>query len=359
MDFADKIRSFIETLIKIKPNVLTEEATKHSMVIPLLQILGYNVFDPTEVIPEFVADLGIKKGEKVDYAIIINNEPLILIEAKHCDVTLDPHTSQLVRYFTTTKAKFAILTNGIQYQFFTDLDDKNLMDERPFLTINLTPEIRDSELIEFKRFHKSYFDVDSVRSSAALLRYSSDLKNYLATQLNDPDDEFAKFTIRQIYKGKISHNVLDSFKPIIKRAISQIVSEMVSDRIKIALSEAKGAEIETAKQEEVKPKVTTTDEELEAFHIIRAILRQIIPASKIEYKDTQSYFAILYEGNTWKWICRLFFSAASKYIVFRSASGDVDKVVITSLDEIYGLSDKLRNSLEAATSKNQTDCKEN
>jgi hypothetical protein len=349
MDFADQIRDFVQTLIKVKPNVLTEEATKHSMVIPLLQLLGYNVFDPTEVIPEFVADFGIKKGEKVDYAIMINHEPLILIEAKHCDTFLEPHNSQLVRYFTTTKAKFAILTNGIQYQFFTDLDDKNLMDERPFLTINLTPGIRDSELAEFKKFHKSYFDVESARSSAALLRYSSDLRNYLAGQLSDPSDDFAKFVIRQIYSGRIWANVLENFKPIIKKAVNQIVTEMVSDRLKIALTEAKQSEIETAKPEDVKPKVVTTEEELEGFHIIKAILRQFVPADKIEYKDTQSYFVILYEGNTWKWICRLYFSQSVKHIGFRLADGTLERVSITSLDEIYGLTEKLKSALEVAT----------
>jgi hypothetical protein len=349
MDFADQIRDFVQTLIKVKPNVLTEEATKHSMVIPLLQILGYNVFDPTEVIPEFVADFGIKKGEKVDYAIMINNDPLILIEVKHWDVQLNPHTSQLVRYFTTTKAKFAILTNGIQYQFFTDLDDKNLMDERPFLTVNLTPDIRDSELAEFKKFHKSYFDVESVRSSAALLRYSSDLKNYLSGQLTDPSNEFAKFVIRQIYSGKIWSTVLENFKPIIKKAVNQIVTEMVSDRLKIALSEAKQSEIETVQQEDLKPKIITTEEELEAFHIIKAILRQFVPADKIEYKDTQSYFVVLYEGNTWKWICRLYFGQSTKYIGFRLADGTLEKVIINNLDEIYNLTEKLKSSLEVAS----------
>ena len=348
MDFADQIKDFIQTIIKVKPNVLTEEATKHSMVIPLLQILGYNVFDPTEVIPEFIADFGIKKGEKVDYAIMINNEPLILIEVKHCDVSLDPHASQLVRYFTTTKAKFAILTNGIQYQFFTDLDDKNLMDQRPFLTMNLTPDIRDSELVEFKKFHKSYFDVESVRSSAALLRYSSDLKTYLSAQLADPNDEFAKFVIRQIYSGRIMSTILENFKPIIKKAVNQIVTEMVSDRLKVALSEAKQTEIETAQPEEPKPKIITTEEEIEAFHIIRAILRQFVPADKIEYKDTQSYFVVLFEGISCKWICRLYLTKSAKHIVFRLADGSVDKVNIHNLDDIYQLTDKLKNSLEIA-----------
>jgi len=349
MDFADQVREFVQTLIRIKPNVLTEESTKHSMVIPLLQILGYNVFDPTEVIPEFVADFGIKKGEKVDYAIIVNNEPLILIEVKHWEASLEPHNSQLVRYFTTTKSKFAILTNGTQYQFFTDLDDKNLMDERPFLTINLSPDIRDSELAEFKKFHKSYFDVENVRSSAALLRYTSDLKNYLSGQLSDPSDDFAKFIVRQIYSGRIWATVLENFKPIIKKAVNQIVTEMVSDRLKVALLEAKQTEIEVAAQEEPKSKIITTEEELEAFHIIKAILRQFVPADKIEYKDTQSYFVVLFEGNTWKWICRLYFGQTTKYVGFRLPGGEMEKAVISGVDDIYNLADKLKTSLDVAT----------
>ena len=121
MDFKDAIKLLAERINKHKELVQTEEATKHSFVMPFIQALGYDVFDPFEVVPEFVADLGIKKGEKVDYAILKDGVPLILTECKHWKAGLDPHNSQLFRYFHTTKAKFAILINGLETRFYNTL----------------------------------------------------------------------------------------------------------------------------------------------------------------------------------------------------------------------------------------------
>ena len=132
MELNEKLYELSQRIEAIKDSVSTEEATKTSMIMPFFQLLGYDVFNPLEFVPEFTADVGIKKGEKVDYAIIIDDEPLILIECKACNKPLEKHSSQLFRYFGTTSAKFAILTNGLTYQFFTDLDDKNKMDLRPY-----------------------------------------------------------------------------------------------------------------------------------------------------------------------------------------------------------------------------------
>lgn len=117
----------------VRGNLATEEATKTALIMPFFSLLGYDVFNPMEFIPEFVADVGTKKGEKVDYAIMNEGKPVILIEAKGVDDDLTKHDAQLFRYFTVTDAKFAILTNGIVYKFFTDLEEPNKMDEKPFL----------------------------------------------------------------------------------------------------------------------------------------------------------------------------------------------------------------------------------
>ena len=137
MGFNENLLQLSERILSIKPNILTEEATKMSMIIPFFQLLGYDVFNPLEFCPEYTADVGIKKGEKVDYAIIINGDPAILIECKSCTETLDKHSSQLFRYFGTTTAKFGILTNGVVYRFYTDLDESNKMDLTPFLEIDM------------------------------------------------------------------------------------------------------------------------------------------------------------------------------------------------------------------------------
>ncbi len=354
MDFADQIRQFIDNVQKIKANVVTEQAVKQSLVLPLLQILGYNIFDPNEVIPEYNADpknqIGIKKGEKVDYAVVSNGAPLFLMEVKGPEAELNPHTSQVIRYFTSTSAKFAIITNGIKYLFYTDLDDKNKMDSLPFLDISLNNEIRDSELTELKKFHKSYYDAEDILSAAMGLKYSSAIKQYLKDQFADPSEEFSRFVIKKVYDGMVTKAVLEEFEPIIKKSFMQYVNEVVSDRFKTAYNDAK--EVEKKEGEiDAKPKIVTTEEEIEAFHIVRSILCQAVPVEKISYKDTQSYFAILYDGSTWKWICRLDLRPNQKYVIFPdSVEEDRRKISFESIEELYGMSEILKQSLNAILS---------
>ena len=133
MELNNQLKALADKIILLKDKIETEESTKHAFVLPFINILGYDTYNPTEVVPEFTADLGLKKGEKVDYAIFQNNEPILIIECKNWKEKLSVHGSQLFRYFHVTKTRFALLTNGIHYQFFTDLDEKNKMDQKPFL----------------------------------------------------------------------------------------------------------------------------------------------------------------------------------------------------------------------------------
>src|SRR5215217_8875501 len=178
MDFKDSILHFASRVDKLCPQIKTEEATKNALIMPFIQLLGYDVFNPFEVSPEFIADIGIKKGEKVDYAILNNNKPILLIECKHYTEDLNPHNSQLFRYFHTTDSKFGLLTNGVCFKFYTDLVTPNKMDEKPFFEFNIT-EIKDNEIAELKKFHKSYFDVENITNTASELKYLNEMKALL------------------------------------------------------------------------------------------------------------------------------------------------------------------------------------
>ena len=171
MDFKDLIKQLSERIEKLKESTLTEEATKNAFVMPFLQALGYDVFNPLEIVPEFTCDIGTKKGEKVDYAILRNDSPVIIIECKHWKQELTLHDNQLLRYFTVSTASFGVLTNGIVYKFYTDLKEDNKMDEKPFLEVNLT-DLSDHHIEELKKFHKSYFDIENIISSASELKYT-------------------------------------------------------------------------------------------------------------------------------------------------------------------------------------------
>ena len=212
MDFIDELRSFSTRALKLKDIVATEEATKNSLILPFFQLLGYDVFNPLEFIPEFTADVGTKKGEKVDFAIMLNEEPAILIEAKWAGATLEKHDSQLFRYFGTTTAKFGILTNGIFYKFYTDLNEQNKMDLEPFLEFSVL-DIPENLVPEIKRFSKATLDIEAATIAASELKYTNLLKSFIHAQRSNPSDNFAKFMIGEVYKGRITQPTLERFRP--------------------------------------------------------------------------------------------------------------------------------------------------
>ncbi|MEG1313977.1 MAG: type I restriction endonuclease, partial [Bacilli bacterium] len=177
MEIKEKLYSLSERIEKISQQIKSEEGTKQSLILPFFQILGYDVFNPSEFCPEFDADYGIKKGEKVDYAVLIDDEPILLIEAKACNDNLEKHGSQLFRYFNSSKARFGVLTNGIKYRFYTDLDEVNKMDKKPFFEVDLS-NLNDTQISYLKNFERDALDVDSILSTAEELKYSSLIKEF-------------------------------------------------------------------------------------------------------------------------------------------------------------------------------------
>lgn len=318
MDFIDQLKQFAKRVDSMKDSLQTEDATKTALIMPFFSMLGYDVFNPQEFVPEFTADVGIKKGEKVDYAIMKDGQPVILVECKAIAENLDRHDSQLFRYFGTTTARFAILTNGQYYRFYTDLDNPNKMDEDPFLTINVL-DIRDNQVPELKKFCKSVFDVDSIFSTASELKYVHEFKDVFTQQLNEPSDDFIRFFLQGCYSGAKTQNVLEKFRPVLQKALNDYISETMNDKIKTALGGSGGSvsiqdsrppETETSAEtptgeEKRTPNIVTTEEELEAYFIVKNLLSETADIHDITYKDTESYINILYKANSRKWICRL------------------------------------------------------
>lgn len=346
MDFKDQIKILGERVSKLKDQIQTEEATKNAFIMPFLQALGYDVFNPTEVVPEFVSDIGLKKGEKIDYAIFLEGKPTILVECKHWAQNLNLHDGQLLRYFHVSKAKFGLLTNGINYRFYSDLVEANKMDEKPFLEFNIS-EIKDNQIEELKKFHKSYFDADSIVNSASELKYTNELKQLLQKELNNPSPEFVKFFAKQVYPSIVTVKVLELFTNLTKKSAQQYISDLITERLKTALTkEDEASKEQDSKQEpiqnqEPESKVETTEEEIEGFLIVKSILRQKIDLKRISYRDAQSYFAILLDDNNRKTICRLYLNGNKKYLAILDQNKKEIKNEIKSLDDIYSYSDQL------------------
>ncbi|MGL9893761.1 type I restriction endonuclease [Enterococcus mundtii] len=343
--FQDNLKQLGKRVIELKDSIGTEEATKTSLIMPFFATLGYDLFNPTEFVPEFTADVGIKKGEKVDYAIVLDGKPTILIEAKSINQQLTKHDSQLFRYFGTTTSKFGILTNGEEYKFFTDLDEPNKMDLTPFLTINIT-KIKDNQIPELAKFHKDNFDVDKITSSAAELKYLSSLKSYLTSELNEPSDNFVKYLLGEIYEGMKTKQTIEKFKPIIKKGMNQFIAEKVNDKLSAALktsviTDENEAKSQSDTTDESDSEVITTPEELEAYTICKVVLKDTIPLNRLFYRDNKSYFNILLDDNIRKWILRVRFNSTGMKIELNDENKTIYE--LSEPMDIYNLSKEMIN----------------
>ncbi|HUC82866.1 MAG TPA: type I restriction endonuclease [Flavisolibacter sp.] len=358
MDFRDEIKQFGDRVEKLKSQISTEEATKNAFIMPFIKTLGYDVFNPFEVVPEFVADIGIKKGEKVDYAIMKDNQPVILVECKHWGESLDPHNSQLFRYFHTTKAKFGLLSNGIIYRFYTDLIEPNKMDEKPFFEFNVT-DIKENQIEELKKFHKSYFDIGNIQNTASELKYMNELKALINVEFQNPTEGFVRYFAKQLYQGMLTAKLIEQFTGLTKRSIQQYINDLITERLKSALEkENEGTQVEKPQAEQPVPaavtetRVETTQEEIEAFLIVKTILRQKIKPNRIVHRDAQSYFAILLDDNNRKTICRLYLNGTKRYIgIFDEQKKETRNEILT-VDDIFLYSDALHKTVSNYDSSN-------
>lgn len=350
MEIKDKLYSLSERIDLLVEQIKTEEGTKQSLILPFFQILGYDVFNPLEFCPEFDADYVVKKGEKVDYAIIIDNEPTILIEAKSCTEKLDKHGSQLFRYFNSSKAKFGVLTNGIKYRFYSDLDEINKMDKRPFFEVDLN-NLTDTQINYLTNFQRDSLDVNSILSSAEELKYSNLIKDFFKQQLNNTSEDFTNYILGQVYEGRKTAAVVEKFMPIVKKSFNQFMNETLSTKFAETLNNKNSIQSEIALSDETPSesdiinKINTTSEELEGYAIIKSILRADINPDDINYKDTETYFGILYQNNTRKWICRLYLGT-KKSIVFPTVDKGQERIYIDSLNDLYQYEDKFKNIVQ-------------
>lgn len=320
MGFKEDIQTLAIQITEKKPYITDEQTTKNSLILPFIQILGYDIFNPLEVKPEFASDYGIKKSSKVDYAILKDNKPIVFIEAKPINENLSNYDSQLAFYFNaTSEVKLGILTNGDEYRFFTDLKTPNHMDEAPFLTVYLS-NLKDLDIENLTRFKKDTYDHEALFKFAEDLHYTSALNASLKNLLNAPNDKFVKFLIKDCEDMKdftVTANVIERFKPIVKKAINNAILDIVSKGIAgtengtISLgkreSEKTGVKSTHTDSEETQQgsQVETTEEELEAYKIVKTLLEFAgKDISEIQYKDTVNYFSI-YNRSVTRWFMRL------------------------------------------------------
>lgn len=368
MAFEDDLARHVDQIKVRLPHVRGEEATKHSLVVPLFHVLGYDVYNPLEVQPEYGSDFNKapKKGpiEKVDYALKINGEPVIFVECKSADCELDNHDGQLARYFNATPSvRVGILTNGIRIKVFTDLQQPNVMDEKPWMSFDLRTA-KQAEIDALKKFRKTDFTADQIIGLAEEMVYYNVLVPYIASQLRDPGEKLVRLAaeeIPSIREKRIDKKIVDRLTPILRKAIQSAILDHVARSFShqhpepavppppaalppapapvAALPPAPGdaapaGAVITAAQD-VRDRVSTTPEELDAYSQVAKIVRESHPDAQVLYRDAKSYFTIM-QKNLRKWFIRLGIEKQPFWIAFRHVKADTARTLCPGVDVTDG-----------------------
>jgi predicted type IV restriction endonuclease len=340
MTFKEDVADLAKRAISAQAVAQTEEATKNAIVMPLLRVLGFDVFDPTQVIPEYVADVGLKKGEKIDYAVKIGDRIEYLVEAKSVSTNLrDAQYSQLFRYFHTCDANIGILTNGLHIWFFTDLDAPNKMDQAPFFKFDLL-SYDENDLRELEKFHRTNFSIENIQAAASTLKYLRSAMTFIEGQWTNPDEEFVRLVARGFYEGKLTTSVVESMKPIIRRAFDDLFRQRARERIDVAFDGSEEPSLPVVDAES--NKVETTPDELQGFMIVRAIAAEVAPVSRVVLRDAQSYCAVLFDDNNRKPVIRLHFNGKSKFVTLFNASKEGVRQDIVSIEDLFQLREPIK-----------------
>lgn len=350
MDFAERVRELSKRSKHASQHALTEEATKTAVVLPFIQALGFDVFNLEEVVPEFISDVGLKKGEKVDFALKIEGKLAVLIETKPITMSLGKaQFSQLFRYFAVTDARLAILMNGREVWFFSDTDEPNKMDKKPFFTFDFQ-SFDDTQIEELARFQKSGFSINTIVEAASNLKYQTAAATYLKHQLENPDEDFVKLVGKHIHDGMLTKAVVEQLRPAIKASLDEVIRDRIQDKLSVAFRpEAAPADAKKSEPTESEPsEVETTEEELQAFMIVRAIAARFIDINRVTMRDAKSYCSIFVDDNNRKPVCRLYFNSKSvRHVGLFDAQKIEEKQQIDTLTQIYRFSTRIEEAIKA------------
>lgn len=323
-----------------------EEATKQALVLPMLDALGFDIWNPLEVCPEYDADFATRKGsqkERVDLAVLLDGSPRVFVEVKSIDTALDGNEGQLARYFNASPTvSLAVITNGVEYRFYTDTGEPNLMDAQPFYTLRLDALERNLDVLA--RFHKSVFSPTAIRDYATDLNYTWKIVQHLRAELDlrnrEPSDALVRWILasERMYDGRVTGGVVERFRPIVKSALHMVLRDVVRRSVAalddgVVAPPAAAAEpapapapaaVATTEAEDPKLKSQTTEQELAAYaavrqvfargpyanaHLFDATARKEVPVELL-YKDTTGYFGVYLNKPGW-WVIRVVFSKTS------------------------------------------------
>lgn len=351
MAFQDDLAAHVERIRVRIPHVQGEEATKQALVVPLLQVLGYDVFDPREVRPEYVADFAVKKAgqfEKIDYAIFINGSPALFVECKPVGAPLEDHGGQLARYFNSTPSvRVALITDGTRMRVYTDLQQPNIMDPQPWLDLNLL-SLKAAEVEALRRFRKADFSPNDVTAFAEEMAYYNTMLPFIAGQLREPSDSFVRYVAGEVLSGmRITAKVVERLTPILRKVIQSAIVENVARSFDRA-PESSEAEPAAPPQQPAPPAenaqasdgggksgIVTTPEELESYATIATWIGEVHPTAKVGHRDSKTYFTI-HQDSLRKWFLRLMLDRKPMWIALRHVKPDEAKRLAPGMEVMEG-----------------------
>ena len=294
-DFVRHIREFSNSIDKNKlSNINNEEETKSDLILPVLNILGYQVFISSEVEKEKGVQIGTRP-HKIDYVINKNENQIFIVECKHHEQTdLTRHRNQLYSYFTALPSvHFALLTNGIEYHFHTNIiGAKNVMDREPFLSFDIR-FIKDSELDFFKNFCKHEFDLEKCIELSENCKYYNGILDHLTKQLHEPDKVFIDYLTKLVFDGRRGNIIRSRLDKLAKKALHDFKEKTLS----------------FGNEEE--DEIVTTRTELAGYRKVMEILKNTVNLDKVVDRDTVPFFCILFDDNEKKPLCNLHFNNES------------------------------------------------
>lgn len=314
--FVERIKKHAAHVANVGTHCATEETTKQALILPLLDILGFSPFDPTRVKAEYGADFpGVKANERVDYALFCHGVPVMFIEAKAYGEKLGNHAPQLSRYFNATpEVAVAAITNGCEWRFFTDLNNKNVMDVSPFLAVNFA-DLDDSQVSNLSRFRHDEFQPDALRTLAEESVYLAAFKDVVRKSVLECDQDFVRYVVgRSVVQRTLTAKFVEAITPIVKQAVAHSMSEMVVNSLSAPLPAPAAMPVPADAVPEVadpyadaidpnNPKIITTYTERRLLEVVGDILGA---GPDVVAKDTESYYAILYQGKVNRWLVRYY-----------------------------------------------------
>lgn len=326
MNLTENLDNLSTKIEKMKDHIGTEEATKNAFVLPLLLSLEYDVYNPLEVVPEMPCDIS-NKGDRVDYAIFKDGEPVMIVECKQCSKELSQFVPQLSKYYVATNARFAVLTNGIEYWFFADFDKANLMDAKPFFIFDMNN--CDSEGIELLGlFSKNSLDELKIIERFTEIRLRNTLSDFINRNIMCPSDDFVEY----VSKSALGEGYDKALHSVYKSTIKSLMNDFLP----------------SPPPTEETPIISRI--ELRAYEIVKDVLKG--KSSEIQYKKFKSYFTVNQGGSVWRWIIRLKSKHGSSIkICFPVDSYKTNEwVQIDNIESLYNMEARIMSAFKIAES---------